>query len=477
MKKKGFTLVELLAVIVILAVIALIATPTILGVIEKAKKEAAEQSAYGYIDAIEKQILINETSNSKEQIKDGIYNVSDLEVSYKGEKIKYGQVTIEKGKATKTKLCINKYSIDYEESKIKISSNNYCSNEYKIELIIEENKQSKNIGKENSTIFELTDISSMTNVSCNNGAIPTIENNTLIINNIYGDTTCKINDNLEETINQLDNTETNIIMLNDEEVSDTLTIKEKQNVILELNGKLIEYIAVENIPLIHNNGNLIINDQIGMGTIKSNYTIIKNCGNIDIYNGYFSSIFNAVLDNFRNGIININGGIYISEVNAGTIINNSTGPINITDQINKVYIANLKEDSTNIYEPKAIINRSSGNVNINGLSADRCDNTIGVNTKGICIYSNYRTVLNESMATGTINILNSNIYSDGDSAIKNSSIGIINLCNSYISGNSTYDLYNLKEGYIYYNNKVILDNNYDTNNPSHIILNNTITCK
>ena len=38
MKKKGFTLVELLAVIVILAIIALITTPLILNVIENAKK-------------------------------------------------------------------------------------------------------------------------------------------------------------------------------------------------------------------------------------------------------------------------------------------------------------------------------------------------------------------------------------------------------------------------------------------------------
>ena len=56
---KGFTLIELLAVIVILAIIALIATPTILGVIEKARKGAAESSALGYIDAVEKQIAID----------------------------------------------------------------------------------------------------------------------------------------------------------------------------------------------------------------------------------------------------------------------------------------------------------------------------------------------------------------------------------------------------------------------------------
>ena len=56
---KGFTLIELLAVIVILAIIALIATPMILGVVEDARKSAAVSSANGYIDAIEKQIMID----------------------------------------------------------------------------------------------------------------------------------------------------------------------------------------------------------------------------------------------------------------------------------------------------------------------------------------------------------------------------------------------------------------------------------
>ena len=59
MKKRGFTLVELLAVIVILAIIAIIATPIILGVIETSKKGATENSALGYLDAVEKQIAIN----------------------------------------------------------------------------------------------------------------------------------------------------------------------------------------------------------------------------------------------------------------------------------------------------------------------------------------------------------------------------------------------------------------------------------
>lgn len=52
MRKKGFTLVELLAVIVILAIVALISTPIILGVIETSRKRAFEDSGYGIVEAI-----------------------------------------------------------------------------------------------------------------------------------------------------------------------------------------------------------------------------------------------------------------------------------------------------------------------------------------------------------------------------------------------------------------------------------------
>ena len=88
MKRKGFTLIELLAVIVVLAVIAIITTPVILGVIEKSKKGAAEQSALGYVDAVEKQVALNSLDLEKEAIKDGVYTVSklrELGVSIKGQ--------------------------------------------------------------------------------------------------------------------------------------------------------------------------------------------------------------------------------------------------------------------------------------------------------------------------------------------------------------------------------------------------------
>ena len=49
---KGFTLVELLAVIVILAIVALVTTPAILTVINDSREKGAQDKAWGTIDAV-----------------------------------------------------------------------------------------------------------------------------------------------------------------------------------------------------------------------------------------------------------------------------------------------------------------------------------------------------------------------------------------------------------------------------------------
>lgn len=56
-KKKGFTLVELLAVIVILAIILAIAVPGIAGIINSAKRGAFESDAKMIVTGIEYKIL------------------------------------------------------------------------------------------------------------------------------------------------------------------------------------------------------------------------------------------------------------------------------------------------------------------------------------------------------------------------------------------------------------------------------------
>ena len=110
-KNKGFTLVELLAVIVILALIALIATPIILNVINDAKKQAAKDSAYGYMDAVEKYIVSSELEDKS--IKDGIYRVEDLnkKISVKGSTPDNGIIKIENKEVKKYDIGIDGYAV------------------------------------------------------------------------------------------------------------------------------------------------------------------------------------------------------------------------------------------------------------------------------------------------------------------------------------------------------------------------------
>ena len=110
--KKGFTLIELLAVIVILAIIALIATPIILGIIDDARIGSIEASANGYVDAVEynsARVALN-----GEEVLDGTYDVSKLEIDLDGEKPSSGTVLMENGIVKEATLIINGYTIYYD---------------------------------------------------------------------------------------------------------------------------------------------------------------------------------------------------------------------------------------------------------------------------------------------------------------------------------------------------------------------------
>ena len=110
-KNKGFTLVELLAVIVILALIALIATPIILNVINDAKKQAAKDSAYGYMDAVEKYIVSSELED--ESIQDGRYSVEELnkKISVKGSTPDNGNIEIKNSSVKSYDIGIDGYAV------------------------------------------------------------------------------------------------------------------------------------------------------------------------------------------------------------------------------------------------------------------------------------------------------------------------------------------------------------------------------
>ena len=121
-RKNGFTLVELLAVIVILAIIALIAVPIVMNVIEDARRGAAKSSALGYLDSVEKTMARSMLDNDKSNdITDGVYEISDLDsknVKVKGDKPSEGWVKIENGKIASYSFKIGKYIINPKDNNI-----------------------------------------------------------------------------------------------------------------------------------------------------------------------------------------------------------------------------------------------------------------------------------------------------------------------------------------------------------------------
>ena len=135
MKNKGFTLVELLAVIVVLAIIAVITVPMILGIVERARKGALKDSAYGLIEAgnlfyTQKLTQESNVDELKFTMTNGkfILNGTEEELKFKGSKPTTGDLTITSSKAsiriTDGTYCAYKSMNDIDVSVVKGN----CSN-------------------------------------------------------------------------------------------------------------------------------------------------------------------------------------------------------------------------------------------------------------------------------------------------------------------------------------------------------------
>ena len=147
--KKGFTLVELLAVIVILAIIALITTPIIMRVIKDARQKAALSSFRGYMDAVEKTIIrdsMKTTSELPSKDTNGCYNLKELDkfVKVKGTKPVIDDddtLCISNGKIKSiSEVIISGYKLEYKEGKILLNGK---SAEGNVQIIEITNKESE----------------------------------------------------------------------------------------------------------------------------------------------------------------------------------------------------------------------------------------------------------------------------------------------------------------------------------------------
>lgn len=92
--KKGFTLVELLAVIVILALIMSIAIVSIGGILQSTRQSTFKETAASIIDGVQKQLLVTN------ELKEGYYAFGDGIVEKGGIESPLGGNILYKGKGT-----------------------------------------------------------------------------------------------------------------------------------------------------------------------------------------------------------------------------------------------------------------------------------------------------------------------------------------------------------------------------------------
>ena len=117
-KKNAFTLIELLAIIVILAIIAVITAPIILNIIENSKKGAAKDSALGYKDSVKKYYVERLFENTDYKM-NGIYTTDELKrigVKVSGQEPSEGWVKVDKNIIVDYSLRIGDYVISLNKA-------------------------------------------------------------------------------------------------------------------------------------------------------------------------------------------------------------------------------------------------------------------------------------------------------------------------------------------------------------------------
>ena len=115
-KKRGFTLIELIVVLVILAIVALIVTPLVLNIIDKAKDSANKRSIDAYGKAIELAMQSYKLEHGK-----FTYDVNDLNIEYSGNKVECDEITLNKNGS----VFITKCKIDGEYIEDEKTSDGY----------------------------------------------------------------------------------------------------------------------------------------------------------------------------------------------------------------------------------------------------------------------------------------------------------------------------------------------------------------
>lgn len=439
--KKGFTLVELLAVILILAIIALISTPIVLNVIKTSESSSSLISTNEYIRMVNNSIVKKELSGS---VEDGIYLIdSELlnNINYRGSGPTNGKVIIRDKKVESSQLCINGYSIEYIDGESSISDDNYCladSFNYNIKLTVN-STTNKYVGVNTTTTFEDIDLSGYKGLVCNNGAEVSYSSNIVTINNISKNVDCKAYASIVNiNIGNADNSNKYVLMLSDETIDLPITNSEKLTI--EMNG--YDIINTRSSNLLNNLGDLTLKNSSETDSwIEAPKVIIS--GRVD-------SILNV--DNIKmksNDVDTSSYGIFLNGSNATIIDSSIEAPIAMG--LSSQSPSNVSITNSELVGNKLSAVRLSGAGTLNIYSGEFLGEGTALEVYANGVLNIYGGTISGKDFTinssGTVNIYGGRLFSESEtSKYRPTLYGInssrYNIYGGYISGQTNCDTSN-----------------------------------
>ena len=464
--KKGFTLVELLAVIAILAILVMIALPNVLKMFRTAKQNTFVTEVQNLVRSAEDKYLTSSMLNENNTCFDSKTNKLDMtgrddlvyviKLTNKGKVIEvkvadksYQLIASEEKGINRTDIG-NKYVVQAVDNKTTIvgcdSTALKQESEDKELVLKKDNEEIRRIQMGRNTTTTIDKENDLALVTCNNGVEVTEENGQLKLSNILSNSVCTFSNDLSNTISNLDNTQKDILLINDLNTDKQIIINKPLTI--DMNGKSIN--STFDGDAIVNKTNLTIkNSSNNESSINSNAIVIANVYNLTLN-----------LDNIKLICSNTVNGYSTIYNNGKLIVRNShiEGPHGIG--------GNDSETATfDIYDSEIV-----GTLN-NGISLNKSDGSSG-NIHNSTITGEKSAIVSNS--SGTINIYSGTFTGKTENGILNNSTGTINICLGEISG-VTYDLRNSSTGTINYTSKVTLKNGIT--NGTNINLNNDITCE
>ena len=426
MDKKAFTLIELLAVIVILGILALIVTPILINVVKDSNEKSYKLSADGYISAVNDYILSNQLDGKK--VENGKYNIKNLDVKISGKAPSKGSVEIYDEKINNAQLCYDTYLLKYDGREVTLTEKG-CEKEATVNLAIGEKKYDNVTKDDIETEFNISDdISDMTNIVCNNGVTISMNDNTLKLSDVYKDTNCTMSRSINDTFNNLDDTKNYVLMLKKDTIKSKMTVGEKNKVTINLNGQNLTSIGSDSTSAFGISGELSI--------IGQNSSIAGNMNSAEVTN---------------NGILNIDGGSY-----------NSINPLNNSKISIKNAKLNCTNDGNNCYP---IFAQNNSNVELDNVTITSKGKAAGIveNSNMLIKNSNFNCTEDNCLYSSSIEkltVLDTTIKASGY-AVKLNNSGEVTIKNTKLESETYNAVINAGiSGKITIENSELISSNY-----------------